>query len=389
MSLIVARRDENLLSIVSDTKLTHPDHEVKGLKTKASDGVIKTIIVNPDVCVSFAGEIDAAKKALMEIQADCTIDIVIEILKRYHIQSKYQTEFILCFSKPQLIIYKFKNNEYGPVVSAWIGDQKAFSRFQEYMNGNAKPSKKEKKRHQSPLPKPGGPKVFFKEMNLTMEVSVSKYISKMSSAMDSVIEEGNVESVGGFKVNVIFKDKFYYNSYCKNYRGEFAIEGVGSHLIGHGNAQEGAYSINFFGGSSDFKSVAVHIKQGGLGVLYHRVANDLPYPQIFEMDEVDFSDYVSEKYNLFAQFSTQDKAHKFYFEGRKAFDQKDFEKAKSFFDKTVQNSKNKQKAEALFYKGLTLLNLRDVPNASIAFQEAVNIDPGIKQKIDLIVQREK
>jgi len=96
MSLIVARKFEDQLCIVSDTKLTHPNHEVKGLKTKPSDGVVKTVIINTRVCISFAGDIDDAELALKHINPDDSIDRVIETLTFYHKKSAYKTEFILC-----------------------------------------------------------------------------------------------------------------------------------------------------------------------------------------------------------------------------------------------------------------------------------------------------
>src|SRR5688500_18747112 len=138
MSLIVARKSENQLSIVSDTKLIYPNHEVKGLKSNPSEGMIKSIIISPDICVSFAGNFDEAENAFKEIQAGESLDKIMEILKRFHKLSNYKTEFLLCYGQPEPTIYKFKNNEYGPVTSSWIGDQKAFNRFQESMNGIVK-----------------------------------------------------------------------------------------------------------------------------------------------------------------------------------------------------------------------------------------------------------
>ena len=71
--------------------------------------------------------------------------------------------------------------------------------------------------------------------------------------MDEAIENSNIESVGGFKVNVVFEEKFDYTKYVKFYRGNVEIFGSGEHIIGHGTASEGAYSINFFGCSDDWR----------------------------------------------------------------------------------------------------------------------------------------
>lgn len=382
MSLIVARKSEGQLCIVSDTKLSYPNHEVKGLKDSPSEGVVKSVIINQNICISFAGELSYAEAALRLIFENDSIENIIEILKRYHVESDYRTEFLLCYYCDEPIIYKFKDNEYGPVVSSWIGDQKAFNRFQESMSGVRKESKQKKKKQEKALPSSNKPAIIFESMNLSFEASSPKYLSRMSSAMDEVIEDGNINSVGGFKVNVIYKDRFYYNFYTKSYRGQFAMIGLGSHIIGHGGSDEGAYSLNFFGGSRDFKSLALHIRQASLGIVYHREGNGLLKPTLFRMDEVDFSDLVKERYQLHAPMLTQDRLQKFTNEGRRAFQQKDFRKASEYFDKAIQSAQGKQKAEVLFFKGVALLNLNDHPKAIAVFQEAISIEPAIQQKIN-------
>lgn len=385
MSLIVVRKAENQLCIVSDTKLSYPDAEIKGLKNQPGEGVVKSVIVNANICISFAGEMHYAAQAITEINSDHSIDQIIECLTRYHIASAHKTEFILCYGNPNLTIYKFKNNEYGPVASAWIGDQRAFNQFQENMNGDAKTKQEKEKRptkkQDSTFPATNKPVFSVEAMNLSMEASIPKYFSKMSAAMDQVIEDGNIDSVGGFKVNVIYKEKFYYNIYTKMYRGQFAIVGQGSHTIGHGGADEGGYSLNFFGASNDYKSLAIHLRQAKLGIVYNRENNGLLFPRLYKMDEVDFIDLVKEQYQLRAVFSTQDRAIKFIGEGRQAFAQNDFAKAKLCFDKAAECTKGKQKAEVLFFKGVTFLNLKDMPNALLVFQEAVLLDPSIQKRI--------
>ena len=381
----MARKFESQLSILSDTKLTYAYHEVKGQKTNPSEGVIKTIIIRPDVSISFAGEIEAAEKALSEISTNTSVEKIIETLKFYHKESNFKTEFLLCFASPDATIYKFKNNEYGIVQSSWIGDQKAFNSFQSNVMGTQKKPKKEKKSSQKKnLPAGNKPAMVFEEMNLSMEQQTNPLFSKLSSAMDEVITDSTIESVGGFKVHVVFKEKFFYNFYVHTYRSEFALLGEGAHNISHGDAAEGAYTINFFGAASDFLSVGLHIKQAELGIVYHRKNNGLLYPLLFRLDEVDFVDLAKERYNLYPPMLTQDLVHKFVTKGKQAFATKDFNQANELFDKAIETAKDKQKAEVLFYKGVTLLNLRENAKALDVFREAIKLDPAIEAKVKLV-----
>ena len=63
--------------------------------------------------------------------------------------------------------------------------------------------------------------------------------------------------------------------------------------------------------------------------------------------------------------------------------------AKRCFDKAADNTKGKQKAEALFFKGVTLMILKDVPNAWLTFQEAVSLNPPIQIRIAKLFQQNR
>jgi hypothetical protein len=384
MSLIVARKEGNQIAIVSDTKLTYPNHEVKGQKDNPTEGIIKTIILSPDLCISFAGEIDHAENALKEIDNNCNHNDVIAILYKHHKISNQETEFLVCSGKPSPIIHKIKDNESKEVHSSWLGDKNTFNSFQESMMGTRKAKKNEKTNQTK-----SKAAIVITEMNLSFEVDMQvKLFSQMSSAMDEVIEDSNIDSVGGFKVTVVYKEKFDFVKYGKLYRGNVELFGIGSHVIGHGLAKEGAYSINFIGASNDFKTVALHVRQGNFGLIYTRNNNGLLRPNLYQFDEVDFIDYVKEKFNLIAAFGTQDRIKKYLNDAKVAFDNKDFYKAKDTFDKALNEATGKKKAEILFYKGICLLNLRNMTSAMQTFQQAIDLDSSYQQKVmQVLAQR--
>lgn len=383
MSLIVARKDGRKIGIVSDTKLTYPNHETKNLKTSPIDGVVKTVILNENLCVSFAGEIEPAELALKEINISTDTNSILHLLEKFHHFSKGETEFIFCIGKPDLTIYEIKNGIVQETNQSWIGDKAVFENFQKSIL--AHPTKEQRQEKvETPLQnsKTNQPTITITEMNLTFEVSQnSSILSKLSSAMDNVIDNDSISSVGGFKVNVIYDNKFFYNGYIKNYRQNVTMTGYGSQVIGHGTAQDGSYSINFIGGSSDFKSVALHVSQGNFGIVYTRTDYGLLKPVILNFDEVDFSDEIQDKYNIISSFSTQDRVQKYVTKAGNFFHQKNYRQSEVYFDKGFNSANAAEKAKFLFSKGLLLLSLDDKRPAMKAFSETIKIDPTYTTRI--------
>ena len=159
------------------------------------------------------------------------------------------------------------------------------------------------------------------------------------------------------------------------------MTGYGAQAIGHGTAQDGSYSINFIGGSSDFKSVALHVSQGNFGIVYTRTDNGLLKPVILNFDEVDFSDEIQGKYNITSSFSTQDRIQKYFTKASNLFHQKNYRQSEIYFDKGFNAAKGAEKAKFLFSKGLLLLNLADKKPAMKAFSETIKIDPTYTTRI--------
>lgn len=383
MSLIVARKSGNQIAIVSDTKLTFPNHETKNLKENPSEGVIKSIILTDNVCISFAGEIEQAEEAFAEIDEKNSFEEVIEILYKHHTISKQKTEFLVCSGKPEPLIHKIKNGESKTVHSSWIGDIQAFNCFQANLMGTKKTSKKQNKISNKSIPG-----VHLSGIDLSYEIDMkNELFSKMSSAMDEVIEDSSIKSVGGFKVIIVFKETFDFIKYGKLYRGNVNIPLAGGHAIGHGNAEEGAYSINFIGASNDKQIIGLHILQGNFGIVYKRKNKGLLIPEILNYDEVDFIDFILEKYNMSAVFTTQDRSQKFFNDAKNEFNKREFNKAKDLLDKALSEVIDEKKGALLLYKGICFLNLGDIQTAKRLFQEAVDKDKTLENKVPQILSQ--
>ena len=133
MSLIVARKSGSHIHIVSDTKLTYPEEDFPDKALAApSDGVIKATILNPHICIAFAGHYVPAEEAIRTCRRyDFMISNIKEHLLEVNKSTAGKTAFIVCVGFPEYTIYEIKNMAITQTNSSWIGSQSAFSIFQE------------------------------------------------------------------------------------------------------------------------------------------------------------------------------------------------------------------------------------------------------------------
>ena len=160
---------------------------------------------------------------------------------------------------------------------------KAYGHFQRCMQSNPKDTLSKKKTspptnstHQGR----GRVLAEFRNLNISIEryMTVDKF-SKMSNAMDSVIESSNLDSVGGFKVSVVYEDGFKYCPYSKMFN-ENIEAGPGRTFFVHGSPAVGGYSVSFWGSSDDYTKIALHVRQGPFGIIYQRNNKGLPRPKL-------------------------------------------------------------------------------------------------------------
>lgn len=276
MSLIVARKWDRNLRMVSDTKLTTPESTAAPrLGSPPSEGAIKAIITHPAVCIGFAGIVEYAEAAIAEArQCKSNFDLVRKILLEHHKASR-AVDFIICCGAPRFRIYVIKGGTETTAESAWIGSLKGLSLYQKIY-------------HQS------------------LSESNNNVASAMGHAMERVISSSLVEDVSGFCVQVgLTTAGFKYVSYMHSYPGHFetqinlTLNEVGIIPLTHGSAQQGSYTINFYN-SNGAPGVALHLLQGNFGVVYlPRNSGGLLWPIIInDVDEFQFYDKMKSEYGL-------------------------------------------------------------------------------------------
>jgi hypothetical protein len=389
MSLIVARKFGNQLSIVSDTKLTYNNVGASISLDSPFEGVIKSVIFNDNLCVSFAGELtEVIDAGIDQIAAWTSIEIgkVIEFLTGIHNVSEQKTDFIIATGKPLPLIYEIKKGNCGFVDVAWIGDQTAFNRFQEsFLGGAGNKNLPDTKVDISLFAEDTS--VIIRDVHITRHDAMEQVFTKMNYAMDDVIADEKITCVGGFKVQINFSNEFYYVPYLKDYSSLKSFRIGEDVLIGPAGAAEGGYSINFLGGSVDHYSAALHIRQGNIGIVYHRKKSGVMRPYVYHMDEVDFIEFIEKEFQIHSKYPTVSKADKWGESGRKAYEDMDFEKAISFFESAMLFANDEQMADLLFRSAAAYYSSGNHVKANENFDKVVSLTPIYADEIDKLFRR--
>lgn len=245
MTLVVGRIVQNSLRIDSDSKITDPN--VVSNRNSIFSGLLKTIILHPRLCISYAGGVDIAQEAIEQVYKlnELTIEKVRKLLLEINISSSYQTDFLIGSIENQCLLYKIANGEVIPSnQSHWIGDISGFNLFQKNFLPNLKNTE-------------------------------SKHIIDVHSrAFDDVISSGQVESIGGFHIVVHTTQRgleyLMKMSISMGQPVSMTIQGNQSVMIPFGNAQTGAFSYSYLISANPYQpAIGIHFPMGNFGTLYY------------------------------------------------------------------------------------------------------------------------
>jgi hypothetical protein len=265
MTLIVARRTGNALTIVGDTHWT----DVRsGLPVAALRGVIKSVVLAPHFTVSFAGDLRLAGEALITCTREWywRVDRA-ELIKRFlaaHRECDGAIDFILAFDAPCELVC-IKHGCARNVNSAWIGDFEAFEAFQKALLSPGS---------QAPL------------STLTVEIDEIRSHSdappdlaqRMRRAMQEVISSASLSSVSGFPVVVgSTAQDLRYLEYVFSQTAPIDLEAIGdAEPMPLGTAAAGQYTFYFvFGHNGRACFPVLYFAEGGFGAAFGVAADGI------------------------------------------------------------------------------------------------------------------
>lgn len=187
MSLVVADATDDGPRIVSDTRITFPDGPRSSFKTDT----LKAIVVTHDVTICFAGDVVAGLDGVREFARGLREGRpVADLLKRLEVlasDDRRIVEFIVARGPGGSQLTRIRKSGIEPSLStAWIGDQEAFERFQ-------------KERNKMPNSVAG-------PLDSMLPAAIRTMVT-LDRAMQAVIDDPAIESVGNFNVRVAYKVK--------------------------------------------------------------------------------------------------------------------------------------------------------------------------------------
>lgn len=260
MTLIVARSENGKAFITSDTLLS----KINGERLPYEQCVIKIAIINVQCCICFAGNPEPASLAITHLIKTNyqTVNEILQYLYGVHQEYNQSVDFgVLTNIGGRAELYSLKSGvPESNVINFWLGDH--FNVFQQKMSE-------------------------FQNKETLKE--------KMSSALNAVIQDGNIVSVGGFQISVSTdNENFEYedkngNRLISGFSYGFGIQHVISPqvieipAVGEWQTIRGISQDNvsvFSSISPYFPGVAIHYKHAKIGYLF------CPHLRV-KMDETD------------------------------------------------------------------------------------------------------
>jgi len=280
MSLVVSHLTEEGPRIVSDSRVSFSD----GRNPKVKTGTIKSIIITETIAVCFAGDVENGLNAIREFANNLDksrFDSCIANLCTASEQKPREVEFIVAVAGEVNNLYRVKD---GLIESdlrvAWIGDREAFEAFQQEYN---EPQDEIQLELMQGLPQS------------------AQTMTRITSAMDKVIANPDIDAVGEFNVRIgSKKGKFNYYGGTFIHLGRDVNVKDGDNLILKmaQSVEEGGYSVSIVEplkpGTPAF---ALNFPRAKLGYLFLPLIYD-EAQVIHDVYARDFAQVILEKFGV-------------------------------------------------------------------------------------------
>lgn len=250
MSIIIAKIENNECVFMSDTRVSieNGDKTITGnnkIRMSPNEGVLKTHILNPRICIAFAGNTEIASKIIQSFIIEKPKDLNKMLLhfQKQLLLNKDTSEFIIgIITDNNLpILFKITVNEIESGNSFWIGEPKAFNEFQS----------------------------FFINSNKNDSV-----IIRAEKSFRDLIKNTKIQTIGDFVISA------YYNSSVKSFIYKDYLEVFGGYNIiqvkanvptklSEGSVGEGAFVVNsLISNHTGKQGICLYFSKGNVGYLY-------------------------------------------------------------------------------------------------------------------------
>lgn len=285
MTLVVGNVTPRGVWLSSDMRITDPSAaNAPGFLGAA----LKLILVSPTLCIGYAGTVGGALAAVRQVDAEKMAPAAaVEYLLSAH-REHSTFDFLVASIRPSVLV-EIKDGRAARRQTAWLGDVKAFSRYQALYHGE---------HFLPPFPH------LDPEYKADLDIAV-----KMNDAMQDLVlanseAEGPDDSndlVGEASVTVgpraedgLFKYHLYFN-----HRGSFASGPASSGPLM--STAHGSFTISFLAAEEPgIGAIGIYFPEGRLGLLYAPViANGADRPERFHSSTAAaFAESVNTRYGV-------------------------------------------------------------------------------------------
>ncbi|MCK5311852.1 MAG: hypothetical protein KAJ62_07075 [Desulfobacteraceae bacterium] len=276
MTLVVARIVEENIYIESDSKIT----DERLVRSDPLCGLLKTLILHPFICVSFAGNVHFAELALKKFfdQRIGDINILLSMLREINLESDNSTDFIVATILGRVPrLFKVSDGTVTKDIEhAWIGDHEGFEIYQ-------------KETH-----------------SIDDDIPLK---DKMQKAFRSVIDNSDLTTIGDFHISTSLNHKINpgHPVFLHDLKIEIDITEPQTirfkkksepQPIPLGTTAGGSHGISYLNTvSPEFHGVAIHFTHGNFGVLFCPQL-DLKGIIINNVKGRDFVDKINYEFNI-------------------------------------------------------------------------------------------
>lgn len=261
---------------------------------------------------------------------------------------------------------EIKDGQFVETLSSWIGDDKAFAKFQGYF-------------HNVISPTPTAINTALLSLRYLPEPhneSSSNEYSRMLDAMLSVNTDSDIQHVGDFAVSVAYhKGSFQYMDYAYVLTNPIKWDAMPEEfVIPFGTTEEGGYGFNFIGALDGNLSIAaMYFLQGSLGVLFTSQDGGLLQPMVIRnVPPIEFvekmqADFGIEVGCMFVGADT------YRSRGRRRFEASDYDGALADYDKSIEMDAKDPKS----FRGRAMVHeaAGDMRKAIADWTSAIEIEP--------------
>jgi len=276
MTLIVARIEEDNIYIESDSKIT----DDRLVRSDPLCGLLKTLILHPFVCISFAGKVYFAEIALKKYfdQSINDVNVLLEMLRDVNIESENTTDFIVATINGRIPrLFKVSDGLVtSDIENAWIGDHEGFELYQkEFHTLDGDIPLKEK---------------IHKAFRVVVDSPDIKTIGDfhMSTSLNYEINPGHPVFLHELKIEMEITEpqRIHFEK-----KGDFKP-------ISLGTTAGGSHGISYLSTvSPDFHGVAIHFTHGNFGVLFCPQI-DLKGIIVNDVNGREFVDKIKDEFNI-------------------------------------------------------------------------------------------